>query len=77
MKKNIGISDRIVRFVLTDLLLGASLAGMDIPSYLSTLIFFGALLTGVSIVTAYSPIYHILGVDTLDESERKRIKAST
>jgi len=77
MKKNIGISDRIVRFVITDLLLGASLAGMDIPPSLSTLIFFGALLTGVSIVTAYSPIYHILGIDTQDESERKRSKATS
>ena len=72
MSKNIGISDRIIRFVIADLLLGASLAGMDIPPKLSTLIFIGALLTGLSIVTAYSPIYQLIGIDTRDEAEQKK-----
>jgi hypothetical protein len=67
MKKNVGITDRIIRFVLVDLLLGVSLMGMDIPNYLANTAFVISIGLVITIIFGYSPIYHLLGLSTIKE----------
>lgn len=74
MKKNIGITDRIIRFTLADLLLGFSLSGLPISAFLGTHLFLAFLLLVVSVFTGYSILYKFLGINTLDESEKRKPK---
>ena len=69
MKKNIGIADRIIRFVLLDGLLGVPYYGFDISPIVSNLSFVAVILLGITILTGYSPIYHALNIDTRDKKE--------
>lgn len=67
MKKNTGITDRIIRFVLMDLLLGMSLWGLDVPMWFANTSF---ILSGYLVFTmlfAYSPLYAVIGFSTLEE----------
>ena len=64
MKKNIGISDRLIRFVLMDLLLGASYYGISLPLFWANLTFIISLGLIFTILIPYSPIYHLLGIST-------------
>lgn len=64
MKKNIGITDRIIRFVAFDLLLGLSFLGFDIPPTLALWSFGLSMALGLTIILGYSPIYHLLGIST-------------
>ena len=71
MIKNIGITDRIIRFVVMDALIGLPFLGMEIPQIFATI---GAVLSGVlliTIISGYSPLYHALGFSSkyLDETE--------
>ena len=67
MKKNIGITDRIIRFVLVDLLLGVSYLGADIPPVYANIAFVVSLLLILSIVFGYSLIYQLFGFSTIEE----------
>jgi hypothetical protein len=71
MKKNIGITDRIIRFVVIDVLLGLSFLGQDIPPYLATAAFIISILLAITIIIAYSPIYHVIGISTIEESNKE------
>lgn len=64
MKKNLGITDRIIRFVAIDLLLGFSFMGFDIPPSLAILAFGLSMTLAITIVFGYSPVYHALGIST-------------
>jgi hypothetical protein len=64
MKRNIGITDRIIRFVIVDLLLGASYLGIEIPPVIGMIAFLISLSLIFTIVFGYSVIYHLLGVST-------------
>ena len=69
MKKNLGIADRIVRFVLVDFLIGSAYMGFDIPAVLSNVGFILAIILAISIVFGYSPIYHLFGWSTRDKKD--------
>lgn len=64
MKKNIGIIDKIIRFVVIDLLLGLSYLGKDIPDNLAFVSFIIIILLVISMITSYSVIYHLLNIST-------------
>ena len=64
-KKNVGVTDRIVRFVMIDLLLGFSLIGVDIPMWVANISFGICLGLAFTVFFGYSPIYHALGKSTL------------
>ena len=68
MKKNVGISDRIIRFVIVDLLLSLSLVGLEIPETYATIIFIVSIILVLTVLIGYSPIYHLLGISTKDEA---------
>lgn len=67
MIKNIGAIDKIIRFVIVDLLLGFSFLGKDIPSYVATVAFIISVLLVISMFTSYSPIYHVFGWNTREK----------
>ena len=67
MKKNLGISDRIIRFVAIDFLLGFSFLGYEIPEIYATLAFIGSFYLAITMIIGYDPIYHLFGIDTRDE----------
>ena len=67
MKKNVGITDRIVRFVAVDLLLGISLMGMDVPAFLANAAFVLSIGLVITIIFGYSPLYHLLGLSTIKD----------
>ena len=64
MKKNLGITDRIVRFVIFDVLLGATYLGIELPVGWAYASFIVSVLLLISIITGYSPIYHLIGWNT-------------
>ena len=64
--KNLGVTDRIIRFVIVDLLLGTSYLGMDLPQGLLLSAFIASLLLILTILIGYSPIYHAMGWNTLE-----------
>lgn len=68
MKKNLGITDRIIRFVAIDLLLGFSLMGYDIPPHLANAAFIISAFLALTIILAYSPIYHLFHISTVEKS---------
>jgi hypothetical protein len=70
MKRNVGITDRIIRFVIVDLLLGASYLGIEIPPVLGMIAFLISLSLIFTIVFGYSVIYHILGISTRKDESR-------
>ena len=72
-----GISDRIIRFVLVDLLLGISLMGMDIPIVMANLAFVLCVILVFTIITGYSPLYHLLGISTRSENSDTGGREST
>jgi DUF2892 family protein len=67
MKKNLGITDRIIRFVIVDLLLGVSYLGADIPPVYANIAFVISLILILSIITGYSLIYQFFGFSTIEE----------
>ena len=75
MKRNIGISDRIIRFVAFDLLIGASFMGFEIPMWAATISFVISLSLVFTVVTGYSALYHLLGISTRD-ADRKESKGA-
>ena len=68
IKKNLGVTDRIIRFVLVDLLLGSSYLGIELPQPLLLAAFIISLLLIITIIIGYSPIYHVLGWNTRESS---------
>jgi len=74
MKKNVGITDRIIRFVFMDLLLGMCFLGMNVPDWFANLSFIASFYLIVTIIFAYSPLYHIFDFATLEESNSKNNK---
>ena len=70
IKKNLGVTDRIIRFVLVDLLLGSSYLGIDLPQNLLLAAFILSLLLIVTIISGYSPIYHLMGCNTVESSTK-------
>ena len=69
MKKNVGISDRIIRFVFFDLLLGASFMGFDIPPMIAYIAFPLAVYLLITVIFGYSPLYSILKLNTVYKEE--------
>jgi hypothetical protein len=69
-RKNLSAIDRIVRFVIVDLLLGMSYLGEEIPMILAKIAFILSLILIVTIIVGYSPVYHILGISTREKSEK-------
>lgn len=67
MKKNIGISDRIIRFVAFDLLIGASFMGFETPLWAAAIAFFLSLSLIFTVITGYSVLYRLLGISTRDK----------
>ncbi len=68
MKKNLGITDRIIRFVAIDLLLGFSFLGYDIPMYWANTAFVISAFLAITIIIAYSPIYHLFNISTIEKA---------
>lgn len=71
MKKNLGLTDRIIRFVAIDLLLGFSFMGFEIPMLYANIAFLLSIALLLTIITGYSPVYQILGIST---SEKNLVK---
>jgi hypothetical protein len=71
MKKNLGVTDRIIRFVFMDLLLGMCLWGMNVPILVATVSFVLSLYLIATIVVGYDPLYHIVDFDTREVSSEK------
>lgn len=62
--KNLGITDRIIRFVLFDFTIGLPLAGGDFPDWLTTTLFVTSIILLITIVLATCPFYKIFGIST-------------
>lgn len=69
MKKNVGVTDRIIRFVFMDLLLGMCLWGMNVPQWFANFSFVLSIYLVFTMITGYSPIYTILKFSTLEKKE--------
>ena len=65
MTKNIGIEDRIVRFVLLDLLLGVPYYGLEISPLVANASFIAVIALAITIITGFSPLYKLLGLSTV------------
>ena len=65
MKKNLSTEDRIIRFVLFDLLIGVSLSGMDVGVVVANIVFILAIYVLATLIIGYSPIYHLLRINTI------------
>lgn len=70
MKKNLGISDRMVRFVVFNLLFGLPLAGVVMPDWLQHITFLLSLYMLITLIIGYSPLYHIVGWNTRKVDEK-------
>jgi hypothetical protein len=68
MKKNVGITDRIIRFVAIDLLLGLSFLGFEIPMEYATVAFITAVIIGLPMIFGYSLVYQLMGWSTREEA---------
>lgn len=66
MLKNIGISDRIIRFVFMDLLLGMCYWGMNVPEWFVNTSFILSIYLVITMIVGYSPLYHLFGFSTLE-----------
>lgn len=64
MIKNLGVVDRIIRFVLFDLLLTLTYSGLEVSRLLSICLGILSLYVLVTVVIGYSPIYHMLHFNT-------------
>ncbi|MEO0778428.1 MAG: DUF2892 domain-containing protein [Bacteroidota bacterium] len=67
MYNNLGSSDRLIRFVLMDFLLGFSLSGIDLYPWLANTCFMLFMLSMYLLLTmlaAYSPLYYLFGWDS-------------
>ena len=71
MKKNVGITDRIIRFVFMDLLLGMCLWGMNVPDWFSNLSFIVSIYLVFTILFGYSPIYRLFDFNTLESKSEE------
>lgn len=69
MKKNIGIVDRIIRFVFFDLCLGANLSALDISVTWQVIFAMMAMNLLFTVITGYSVIYAITGFSTRQEEK--------
>ncbi len=67
MKKNVGITDRIIRFVVIDLLLGFSFMGFEIPMIYATTAFVMSIVLAIPMIFGYSPLYHLIGISTIEK----------
>ena len=67
MKKNVGITDRIIRFVFMDLVLGMCLWGMNVPNWLANFSFILSIYIVFTILFGYSPLYHAFNFSTREE----------
>ena len=65
-KKNIGITDRIIRFVVFDFALGIVLTGFDIPDQLQLILVILGLYILFTVITGFSMIYKLFGYNTID-----------
>ena len=70
MKKNLAVEDRIIRFVLFDLLMGLSFSGMAVHPNVINIVFVFSFYLLITLILGYSPIYHILGISTIPSSSR-------
>lgn len=61
-----GLVDRIIRFTAIDLLLGFSFMGYEISMMYATIAFVLSAVLALGILLAYSPVYHYLGISTLE-----------
>jgi hypothetical protein len=74
MKKNLSVEDRIIRFVLFDMLLGVSFLGFEIPEIFHMISFVLSIYLLFTIITGYSIFYQILGISTrIPERKKKTI----
>lgn len=69
MTKNVGIVDRIIRFVAMDLILGFTLIGNEIPPFLSNLCFIIAIYLGFTVLFGLSPLYRLFKFSTIEQSD--------
>ena len=67
MKKNVGVTDRIIRFVFMDLLLGMCFWGMNVPAWFANFSFILSLYLIFTMISGYSPIYKLIGLSTVEE----------
>ena len=51
---------------MVDLLLGAPLYGMEMPAIFANITFVCCMVLILTILTGYSPVYHLLGFSTKD-----------
>lgn len=77
MKKNVGITDRIIRFTAVDLLLGFSFLGFDIPFAYANLAFILAIIIALPMIFGYSLIYQIMAWSSLEKELRKSTESNT
>lgn len=72
MKKNVGVTDRIIRFVFMDLLLGMCLWGMQVPSWFANFSFIISIYIVFTILFGYSPIYQIFDFTTREDGSENK-----
>ena len=67
--KNLSFGDRLIRFVLADMCLGIGHLGIELPPSIVTGGFLLSVYLFITLIFGYSPIYHLLGVNTKTASE--------
>lgn len=67
MKKNIGVTDRIIRFVLFDIIIGLSYLDFNIPPALSMVMFVVVMILLLTVIFGYSLLYQLLGISTREK----------
>jgi len=64
MKKNLGVTDRLIRFVIFDFTIGLPLAGGEFPEWLKMTLFITGIVLLVTVIIARCPFYKILRINT-------------
>lgn len=71
-KKNVGITDRLIRFVAVDLLLGISYLGTEQdPILLSSIAFITSIIIMFPLITGYSILYRLFNISTRGNRKSK------
>ncbi len=64
MYKNLGVIDRLLRFILMDFVLGYSLAGLELSDFWADACLLFSIYLILTILAAYSPIYYLFDWNT-------------
>ena len=70
MKKNLGVTDRLIRFIFVDFTIAFPLAGGEFPEWLTTTLFITGIVLFITVIIARCPFYKVLGINTNENNDK-------